>query len=730
MEFTKFFKLLNKYKYILMGVPVLTAVVAFFLVRNLPNEYTSQVEISTGLVDDSQQVLGEGNLQADKVNQQFSNLLETIRLPMILNQVSYSLIIHDLTDAHPFRAKEKVVEAFKNLDNVKALATFREKYQKRQSLNLSDAYERSLNEGLAKLGYDIESTRKHLSSYRIENSDYLHFEFTSSNPNLSAFVLNSLAKEFITYASVSFKQNREKANQFLGGMLKEKQDTMNSKIAALRNYKIANRILDLKDLSTSLYAQITDYKDKKLQSEKDIASYKSALRNINARFNPADRKYLESSSVKINGQISQNKERMKALGDKYIQSNFNPRYQKSIDSLQDIVSAQIESASDRFVANPLAGKESLVQEKLKLELELDMSQSSIRNLDNELGRLNSQLDRIVPFDAAIQSFERDIDIATKEYTDIQNKYNQSGIESNIDIKLRQLDTSMPGTLVPSKKLLLVAVSTIASFVFCLIALLVVFFLDKSVKGIQELANATQLPILGYLNMVNRSNVDYKRIGIDQQSAEELKVFKNLLRSIRFEIDTELNKSSDRADGKGKILAVTSVNDQEGKTLFSVSLASAYAVANQRVLLIDGNFGNPTISESAKDSNLFLEDFLTTDKIEIDTSNSNTVTIMCNSGGEKSILETGTQNNIKDKLNILRSQFDVIIIETPALAHLNKAKEWFLFVDKIAAVFEANQPITVTMQNQLNYLKSLDNQFIGLVMNRVLKNELLADPSKA
>lgn len=731
MDFNKFFRFLLKKKLILIIVPILTVVATFFLVRKLPDQYTSQTDISTGLVDASQQINGINAVQDYKIAQQFSNLIETMRLGKIVDQVSYALILHDLTSNTSFAKKKDLQTLIPPAERLKAVEIFKSKIQKREPLNLRDPFEDKLHEALISLGYDADELRKKVEVNRTSNSDFIYVKYTSHNPELSAMVVNTLTREFIDYVSSSYKQNRKKTNEFLGELLKQKKDSMNAKIAALREYKIKNRILDLSNLSQSLYGQITDYKDRKVQAEKDILSYKSVLRNINSRFDPKDRRYVEASTVKINGQISQSRQRIRALNDKYVLSGFDESVKKSIDSLQDILSSQINEMSDRYISNPLAGKENLLQEKLKVELDLEMAQSSIRNLDAELSRLNGQLDRIVPFEASLQSFERDIEVATKEYTDVQNDYNQSGIESNIYTTLRQVEPAMLGDLQPSKKILLVLFSGVASFMACAAVLLVMFLLDNSVKGTTDLQGATSLKVLGYLNLIKRSNVDYKRIGSDQQSTDELRLFKNLLRSIRFEIDSQINKGrvvNGQPTSRGKILAITSIHEGEGKSLVAISLASAYALANKRVLIVDGNFDNPTLSESAQDK-IYVEDFFNDDQIVIDPLNNSMITIFANSGGDKSLLEKSTEGVVHEKLEKLKEHFDIIIVETPALSLMNKAKEWILFADKVLAVFEANQTISSTMTTEIDYLKSLENRFIGLIMNKVVSSELLEPAGK-
>ena len=67
-------------------------------------------------------------------------------------------------------------------------------------------------------------------------------------------------------------------------------------------------------------------------------------------------------------------------------------------------------------------------------------------------------------------------------------------------------------------------------------------------------------------------------------------------------------------------------------------------------------------------------------------------------------------------------FDLIIIETPSLTSTETSKEWILFSEKLIGVFEFKQFITEVKREQLNYLKTLDNKFIGWVFNKIAVEE--------
>ncbi len=721
MKLTKFLKLLYLHRLVLVAVPLVALLATYLLTQKLPDIYLSETDLSTGIIDPTQQVLGsaEASVQESKVNQQFSNLLGTIRLGKVMDQVSYSLMIHDLTTAQPFRPKSRLLLQLNADASLHALKVYQYKFQHREPLDLTNPDEAGLQNVLLAQKYDPESIKKNLVIYRTDNSDFVHLDLTSGQPQLSAFVLNTLCREFIAYTIADQQKNKGYSLGFLQKLMKQKQDTMNAKVAALRDYKIKNHILDLKDQSTSLYSQLTEYRDRKAQAEKDILSYNSAIANIDSRFDPNDRRYLEASAIKINAQVAQTRDRVNAANNQYIQSNFDARYKKNIDSLQNLLNTQIAQMSDKYVTNPLAGKESLVQEKVKMEITRDMSRSGLHNLDNQISLLNSQLDHIVPFDAAIQSYERDIEAATKEYTDVQNKYNQSSIESDVKTTIKQVQQAMPGAKQPSKKLLLILFSGILSAMFCVVVLFVMFYLDRTIRVPSDLANAAQTPVLGQLNWIDKAVIDFKLTDSSQQSTDEKQQFKNLLRSIRYEIDSELHDDSNKANGEGKVVVITSLSASEGKSTVSMNLASAYVMTNKKVLVVDGNFDHPSLSNAAANK-AYLEDFLKDDNATIlQTQNNSLISLLGNHGGDFSLLEKTSETIVRSKIDQLKKRFDIILIETQSLSLMNKAKEWIQFADKVVAVFEAGQSITPNKQIYIDYLHTLNSKFIGLILNKVV-----------
>ncbi|MBT9483534.1 hypothetical protein [Sediminibacterium sp.] len=715
MELQKFLLLLYKRKYILVIVPMIAVFITYFLVRKLPDTFKSRSRISTGLVDQSQQFLEKNSGQDEnKASQQFSNLIEMNRLKRNFDQVSFHLMVHDLTSNKPFRPQSKLLKEIGPDARAHALEVFKAHIASKQPLSLFDKDQFGINQLLISMGYDEATLQKKIFIYRVNNSDFIDFEYESENPFLSAFVINTLIDEFIDFYSNYIKGNQEKAVNFLDMLMKKKFDSLSAKTRLLRDYKIRNRVLNLNEQAKSLYMQIADFESRLQVAKKDVESFEGAIKGIDQKFSPQDRRYLESVVVDINQSVLATRERLRVVTNDLVKSNFDPRIKQKQDSLKALLEQQVLQSTDRLLVSPLANKQLLVQQRFNLEIALDQSKSSITPLSDELRRLNEKFDMLVPHEALIQNYEGLVDVAGKEYLDIQNRFNQTSLESSMTVQLRQIEMAMPGPAQPSKKLILVALAGIISFIFCLAALFVIFYLDDSIQNATDLANKTNLSVLAYLPYINTSMLDLTNLWKNGEGNKVTIAFKNLLRSLRFEIEREM--------GHKKQLVITSLSDGEGKTLISLGLAYAYSMVNKRVLVIDGNFDQPTITATTG-TNCYLEDYLKNRITLSEIIKEGRVSVLGNRGGDTSIFEFCDESIVKPKLAFLRDVFDIIIIEAPAMDKLNKSREWIVLADKVVAIFAAGSTIKNGKKQSVEYLNDLGDSFAGWALNKLIINRL-------
>ncbi|WP_025761798.1 GumC family protein [Dyadobacter tibetensis] len=707
-EFLLFLKLLNRNKWKLVLIPLATLIICFFLVRELPSEFTSHGSLATGLVDKTEEIisLGEDD-QESEINRKFENLIQMLRLKKVLNQVSYELLLHELKSP----ASERFRESLGAFDTMSAqeknryIRILNQKLEKREDLLPGTKENDFLIAVLNELSFDHESLASSYTIFRQGNSDYISIDATANDPLESEFLVNTLIARFVNYFSNRLVDNNEKALKFLSDFLETKRSALTNRMNILREFKITNRVLNLNEQARSLYGQIAEYEAKREIAGKEIVAYAEAIKKIDKKFDPNQRKYIEQSIAGINQQIVSSKERLRALNEAYIRSNFDQTVKRSLDSTQRKLNEQISQVSDQYLYDPLTLKEQLVNQRLSMEVALDLAGNSVNSINKELSRLNRKFDELVPNEAQIQELETGIDIATREYMEALQRYNDVTLSASFPVQLKQAEYALPGGIKPSKKIMLLALSGIVSFVFCLLFFFIVWYFDRALRYPLQLANETGIPVLGYLNYLNDPGA---LLSMGEMGAtKNLNQYQRLMRSIRFEVD--------QMQIDPKVIVITSLGEGEGKSSLTSGLSWAYSKINKKVLLIDGNMANPSLTE-IMESKVYLENI----KEQLPSGITQVgalahVSSIGNQGGDISLEELLSAEERGYLMDFARKHFDVILIEVEALEARNKAKEWMIHANVVLAAFAYGKTISEEDRSRIDYLKSLDGKFAGWVL---------------
>jgi len=697
---------LKKYKWLIIVVPLLTLVATFFKVKDLARVYSSEALISTGLVDQSKQIATEQNMDYFKISQQFSNIIEKIKLKKVLSMLSYNLIIHDLENPQkPFKKYSKMMDSLSTTQRTQAITQFKEKLLNREILALSDTGNNNLYDLVSSMGYDQTSINKELSIERPDNSDFISVGYTSENPALSVFVVNTLTTDFIDNYTRDVQSNQYTSISLLDSLLKKKQEVMNEKNAALKQFKSSNGVINLDKQSEIAFTQISAAEDRKSQALREIQANQAAIAAIDQKLNGKD-PYLGSNTVAENREIIDLNRQLTIANNRYVDGNFKAADKKRVDSLSSLLNIKTSRISDNNPVDPRANKQSLITQRTTLQIALDQAKGSINSINKELAQVKAQYNSMVPFDAGIQNYERDAEAATKDYMAALDQYNQTKTTQYIGPKLNISQLGLIGKPEPSKKWLFLALSGIASFFLCFIAVVVLFFLDNSINNADQLVKATNYPVLGSINLIPFSGKTIKSVW--NESGADNAPFKNSLRSLRLEVSNSIEHDDT------KIIGITSIMAGEGKSFVSSSLAYAFAMTGKRVLLVGGE--NELIESNNVKELMVRNNFVTfLEKREFQADD--LITVVNKTDNNTSLLEIQSSDNLRAGFKMLKKEFDIVIVDINSLQEANVAKEWLQFTEKNIAVFEAGKTITDKEKNLLRYLKEHQG-FIGWVVNKV------------
>lgn len=709
MDIQSFLKLVKKYKWVLILVPIIAVIITYFLVQNLPKQYSSEVQISTGLLDPSKKVISNENTDFFQINQQFSNIMEKFKMKKIINILSYNLILHDLEQPKSsFRKYSDKIDSLNAQQKQEVINLFREKLATKSVLTLADNNGKyKLYDIVESMGYGETGLKKEIDISHSDNSDFINIEYISPNPNLSAYLVNTLASEFIVNYSSDVSNNQNKSIGLLDSVLKKKEITMNAKNGSLSTFKRNKGVLNLNEQSATVYAQITQYEGQRADALRQIQSTQGAINTIQSKLAGSDPN-INGSSRADNREIVSLKREREAANNAFIENGFRASDQRRVDSLTRIIQSKSNQNSDENVYDPRTSKQTLSAQKTQLEITQQTAKSSIRSIDNELASLRSKYSSMVPYDADIQNYEREADLATKEYMTALDQYTQSRNNQAMGLRLQIEQVGLPGNPEPSKKVLYLAGSGMGSFFLCLGYIFFVFMLDHKIKTSSQLAHATKSNTVGVLNKIEGNERSIREIWNDKTGNTNYEIYRDMLRSLRFEITEKMD-----ADGS-KILGITSLLAEEGKTFIAYSLAYAFAMTGKKVLLIADELPVVKAESKALATSQNFQTFLI--KKEIHTED--LITIMNKSTARESLLEMQSIKSLKAGFDVLREEFDIIIVDVNSLHDINIAKEWLLFTEKNIAIFEYGKVLADNDKEFVDYIKKLPG-FLGWVLNKTI-----------
>jgi uncharacterized protein involved in exopolysaccharide biosynthesis len=709
MDIKSFFKLINRYKWLLILVPITAVTVTYFLVQNLPQQFKSNVQISTGLLDPTKAVITDQSVDLFKVNQQFSSITEKLIMKKSLDLLSYSLILHDLENpSKKFKKYSERVDSLNQEQRQDVIALYRDKLLSRSLLTVNDDKGKyKLFSIAASMGYMDWIIMKKLDVSHNDNSDYIDIAYTSENPDLSAFLVNTLATEFISSYTNDIHNNEANSNELLDSIVARKKAYMDSKNAALSSFKMSNGVINLPDQAGAVTSEITRYESQRTDISSKIDQDEAALSAINSKLrmgdsdNPGSTRNDNTALVNLRTQLQ-------AANNYLVDHPTNIAGRRRLDSITRLLSAAREQNTNDNILDPRASKQSLVSQKNSFEISLASLKASFKTIDAQLTSLRSQYNKMMPYDANIQNMQREAELATKEYTDALDGYNKSkNIQSVSGFHMQIDQKGMPGNPEPSKRILYLAGAGIGSFALCLAFLLAVFALDNSVTTLRQLERATKAKSIGGLNTISGNERNIREIWNDKSGNQNYEIYRDLLRALRFEISNQMD-----AENK-KILGITSLVTGEGKTLIAYGLAYAFAMTGKKILLIADEL--PVVKSDSK--SLAKSQNFDTFLIKKEINTEDLITVLNKNMVQSSLLESQSFKSLQAGFDSLRADFDMVIIDVNSLHNMNIAKEWLLFTEMNVAVFSYGRTMGENDHELANYIKNKPG-FIGWIMNKM------------
>ncbi len=720
MELVNLFKALYRKKWIVIFVTIVSVAAAAFFSLSVSDTYISTAQLATGITDEQTISLGD-NASVNNfysTENKFSNLIENIKSRQVISLLSYRLMLHDLESKEPFRPiDEDIRELYSPKMLEQAKIVYKNKLDSIKILSSSEDADLIFLDFLKAAKYDNKSLMEDLTIYRIPSTDYIKFEFHSENPKLSAFVVNTLCKEFIRYYITVRSERSSNSVEFLAQLADDKKQELNEKVNALKEFKSDHEVVNLDVQSQSIIDQIREMEVKREEERKKIIGLQQAIKKIEGQLTGRELNYLENQNSLINERILELKDKISALNNKIIANPNNPKLQEQLETLRDELQAQIRHSTANNALSPNVAKQELINNKINNEVELEIAKASVSSLGEEISRLKGNISGFASKEAQISALEREISVAQDAYLNLLDKLNSARLTSrNVGNALSQVELGYPADEpVKSKKLLMVALAGVISFSFSVLVIIGMEFLNRKPKTPFLLEEFTGLRAIGHLNVLKAKNLTLEAL-FNNSNTSDMSIFREGLRKIRHEVENT----------DGQVILFSSIKPGEGKSALMYALAYSLSLNAKKVLLIDTNFKNNGLTRlyAAKPA---LEKYLIGSQINPEQLVSGTgfkgIDVLGCEGGAYSPSEIFAQVDFKDLLKKLQEKYHYIFLEGAPLYKFSDTRELMKYADKIIPVFSAEAELENIHQPVIEYLKTLNTKMLGAVLNKVKPKDL-------
>ncbi len=733
MDIILLLKVIWRKKWILFSIPIIAAIAAYFFLYNTVSLYRSTAQISTGFTITDQVQLTDEKFNARDADIKFNNLLSSMNANIGSNLVSCRLLLHDLDGQEtPFHrpTAEKLKSVPSEVEQV--LKYLRKKLDKLEPLSTSDKEYGLARKYFNAYGYSYPTVIKFLAIYRVPSTDFIQVDYVSDNPNLSAFAANVFCQEFIRYHKSLKSERTVESVDFLKQLVTEKETDLNEKLETQKLFKANNGLMDIQVDGSQLAT---------LESQSDeIRTRMHRLELTRNRLND-ELRGVGNTPTNNNGNqtIILLREKINRLNEQYITGgSSNQNLLDSLNRLRRQYDTQMANAASQLTTPSSGLSPADMRSKLKdTEIEYQVERTNLSMVEAKIRNLQFSFSGHASKEAKLDAIQKEVDLSSQEYLNAKAKYNDAQSRLLTGNSLRQVVMATPQGPESSKKMLIIGLAAFSSLAICLFVIVGIELIDVSIRTFDKFKRIVGLPLAGTLNKIDSKNFNIRNLFSQAGSNDETEMYKSLLRKLRHEVESM----------NAKVVLFTSPKKKDGKTFIIFSLAYVLSLVNKRVLIIDTNFKNNSLSQllakqqsdlkviEGKNRNLLIGAHGPKKKNENgedvpDESDENTydlinptkyknIYVVANAGGDnESPAEILSGRNFNNLISVLAESFDYILLEGAALNDYSDTKELVKYADKVVAVFSAESSIKQLDKESISYFKSLGNKFGGCVLNRV------------
>jgi succinoglycan biosynthesis transport protein ExoP len=555
---------------------------------------------------------------------------------------------------------------------------------------------------------------------RVGRTYVMEISFTSQDPAKAARIANAIADAYIVDQLEAKYQATRRASVWLQDRIKELRTQASAAQKAVVDFKIANNIIDTGGRLMN-EQQLAEVNSQLVLSHASTAEAKARLE----RMNDIVKQEIPDASI---GDALKNDTIVKLRG-QYVDMASREAIWSAKYGSEHLAAVNLRRQMAEIKKN-IIDELKRIQESYKSEYDIAVTReesikSSLANVVSESQLANQAQIQLRELESNAQSYQAMYDNFLQRYMESVQQQSFPITEARvISAATTPLGKSHPKTIVILAEALLAGL--ILSFAAAMMRELAdkVFRTTGQVEGMLGTNCIAILPALGEAAAPSVLAGKLRRKSSNQPPdllryvvESPLSRFAEAVRSLKVAVDLNSIVRENR------VLAIISTLPNEGKSTLSSNLAQLMAHGGARVVLVDADLRNPSLSRAlVPDVQVGLIDVIA-HKVRLEDA------LIIDPETKLSILPAGTTSKLlhtnevlasramHDLITLLRSKFEYVVLDMPPMAPVVDARVTSSFVDSYVFVVEWGKTKMDVVRHHLRGAPEIQEKLLGVVLNK-------------
>lgn len=600
----------------------------------------------------------------------------------------------------------------------------------------------------------VEAIRKNMSvepvresRATVKDTRLIEISFRHTNPEVAAFVVNSIGETFVTANQNKRSGTSRKTSDFLQKRITDLQSEVRANEIELAELQKGVGILKTDGDQTivlnrlaGLNKQLLDAENKRKNAEAQYFAIKDSPEAIRSLAEEENRRYTTERENAV--QLFRFETQKKILDLRAQRAKLLQEYKESapevvevdsqMRSLEDSITKVVEENNKKIEEFRQRTATNLVDnlrtKYLQAKSEEDKIRSAYDQQYNEAQVQNTGAVRLKLLEQTIETNKGFLDNLRKQQS--SNDVASQGSDNNISVAGFAIPPEHP---VSPSRMMTVMAALFLSTLFGMGLALFLEYLDDTIRTTEEIETYLQLPALAAIPTID--SIPTKRrlllVGaggedVDDQANSELLIYadsRSSLAEAYRQLRTSILLSS--AGHAPKSLLITSSLPSEGKTTTATNTAISLAQTGAKVLIIDADMRRPRLHSVF---NIENGDGLST-ILSTELSEQEILKVIKHDEGTKlNMLTSGPippnpaeligSEQMANLLKLLQSHFTHVVVDSPPITSFTDGVLIASMVDGVILVVHAGKSSRQVVRRARQLLQDVGAKIFGVVLNNV------------